>query len=162
MSFEQDLLALLPRLRRFAASLMRDRADGDDLCQATIERALRAKGQWQVGTRLDSWTYRIMRNIWIDEGRARHRAAQTFVASEAGETIGDAGDRAIEARMMLSDVDRAMQALPDDQKEAIALVLVEGLSYREAAAVLDIPVGTLTSRLVRGRGALIDLLGEAA
>jgi RNA polymerase sigma factor (sigma-70 family) len=162
MSFERDLLALLPRLRRFAASLSRDRADGDDLCQAALERGLKSRDQWQPGTRLDSWMYRIMRNLWIDEARARQRAARTFAPEEAGESIGYAGDRDVEAHMMLSDVDRAMRALPDEQREAIALVLVEGLSYKEAAAVLDIPMGTLTSRLVRGRGALIELMGEAA
>ncbi|MBJ7445124.1 MAG: sigma-70 family RNA polymerase sigma factor [Sphingobium sp.] len=162
MSFEHDLLAILPRLRRFAASLSRDRADGDDLCQAALERALKARDQWQPGTRLDSWIYRIMRNLWIDEARARQRAAKTFAPAEAGEHVGHAGDRDIEAHVHLSDIDRAMQALPDEHREAIALVLVEGLSYKEAAAVLGVPMGTLTSRLVRGRGALIELMGEAA
>lgn len=162
MSFEHDVLAILPRLRRFAASLSRDRADGDDLCQAALERALKARDQWQPGTRLDSWIYRIMRNLWIDEARARQRAAKTFAPAEAGENVGHAGDQDIEAHVHLSDVDRAMQALPDEQREAIALVLVEGLSYKEAAAVLGVPMGTLTSRLVRGRGALIELMGEAA
>lgn len=162
MSFERDLLAILPRLRRFAASLSHDRADGDDLCQAALEKGLRARDQWQPGTRLDSWMYRIMRNLWIDEGRARQRAARTFAPEEAGADVGYAGDKAVEQAMTLSDVDRAMQALPPEQREAIALVLVEGLSYKEAAAILNIPMGTLTSRLVRRRGALIELLGEAA
>ncbi|MEQ6335523.1 sigma-70 family RNA polymerase sigma factor [Sphingobium sp. MK2] len=162
MSFESDLLAILPRLRRFAATLSRDRADGDDLCQTALERALKARHQWQPGTRLDSWMYRIMRNLWIDEGRARQRAARTFVPAEAGENVGHAGDRDVEAHLMLSDVDRAMQSLPAEQREAIALVLVEGLSYKQAAEILGIPMGTLTSRLVRGRGALIGMLGEAA
>ncbi len=162
MPFESDLLAILPRLRRFAASLSRDRADADDLCQAALERGLRARHQWQPGTRLDSWMYRIMRNLWIDEGRSRQRAMQTFAPEEAGEHVGYPGDRDVEAHLILSDVDRAMQALPDEQREAIALVLVEGLSYKEAAEILGIPMGTLTSRLVRGRGALIELLGEAA
>ena len=162
MSFESDLLAILPRLRRFAVSLSRDRADADDLCQAALERALRARDQWQPGTRLDSWMYRIMRNLWIDEGRSRQRAVRTFAPEEAGEHVGYAGDQHVEAHVMLSDVDRAMQALPDEQREAIALVLVEGLSYKEAAEILGVPMGTLTSRLVRGRGALIELLGEAA
>ena len=162
MPFESDLLAILPRLRRFAASLSRDRADADDLCQAALERGLRARDQWQPGTRLDSWMYRIMRNLWIDEGRSRQRAIQTFAPEEAGEHVGYAGDRDVEAHLTLSDVDRAMQALSDEQREAIALVLVEGLSYKEAAEILGIPMGTLTSRLVRGRGALIELLGEAA
>ena len=129
MSFENDLLAILPRLRRFAVSLSRDRADADDLCQAALERGLRAREQWQPGTRLDSWMYRIMRNLWIDEGRSRQRAVRTFAPEEAGEHVGYAGDQHVEAHVMLSDVDRAMQALPDEQREAIALVLVEGLSY---------------------------------
>lgn len=162
MAFEQQLLALVPRLRRFAASLSRNAADGDDLLQAALERALRSRDQWQEGTRLDSWMYRIMRNLWIDEARTRQRAAKTFAPEEAGATVGHAGDRDIEAVVMLSDVDRTMAQLPDEQREAISLVLVEGLSYKEAADVLGIPMGTLTSRLVRGRGALIALMGEAA
>ncbi|HEX7781902.1 MAG TPA: sigma-70 family RNA polymerase sigma factor [Sphingobium sp.] len=162
MAFESELLALVPRLRRFAASLSRNAADGDDLCQAAIERALKSRAQWQEGTRLDSWMYRIMRNLWIDEARARQRAAKTFAPEEEGEHVGHAGDRDIEAAVELSDVARAMAKLPDEQREVIALVLVEGLAYKEAAEVLDIPMGTLTSRLVRGRGALLELLGEAA
>src|SRR3546814_13497058 len=75
MAFEGELLALLPRLRRFAAGLSRNAADGDDLCQAALERALKSRHLWAEGTRLDSWMYRIMRNIWIDEARARQRRA---------------------------------------------------------------------------------------
>lgn len=162
MSFERDLTALLPRLRRFAHTLARDTADADDLTQAAVERALVARASFAAGTRMDSWMYRIMRNAWIDTARMRRRAAQTFVAEEAGAEVGDAGDRAIEARVELDRVGRAMATLPDEQREAVALVLVEGLAYKEAAAVLDIPMGTLTSRLVRGRAALMTKLGEAA
>ena len=154
------MLALLPRLRRFARSLARDAADADDLCQITIEKALLARSSWQAGTRLDSWMYRIMRNAWIDTTRSRARAAETFVDAEAGAGIGEAGGA--EARVALNEVEAAMRTLPDEQREAVALVLVEGLAYREAAEVLDIPMGTLTSRLVRGRQALMTLLGEAA
>ena len=161
-AFEEELLHLLPRLRRFARALSHHAADADDLCQATIEKALNARRQWQPGTRLDSWMYRIMRNTWIDTGRARSRAAETFVPEEAGRAIGDAGDRAIEARIGLNQVAAAMRTLPDEQREAIALVLVEGLAYKEAAAILDVPMGTLTSRLVRGRHALMTRLGEVA
>lgn len=143
-------------------SLSRNEPDGDDLCQATLERALKARGSWRPGTRLDSWTMTIMRNIWIDEGRARTRRAETFVPAEAGEHIGDAGDRRIEATVELGRVDRALATLPDEQREAVALVLVEGFAYKEAAEILDIPIGTLSSRLVRGREALMQALGEAA
>ncbi|WP_298089349.1 sigma-70 family RNA polymerase sigma factor [uncultured Sphingomonas sp.] len=160
--FEDELLAILPRLRRFARSLSRDAADGDDLCQVAIEKALNARDQWQPGTRMDSWMYRITRNAWIDQGRARTRAAQTLLPEEAGAAIGDDGARALEARLELAHVQRAMAALPDEQREAVALVLIEGLAYKEAAAVLDVPMGTLTSRLVRGRQALLARMGEAA
>ncbi len=162
VTFEDELLPLLPRLRRFARSLARSPADADDLCQAAIERALKARDQWQPGTRMDSWMYRIMRNAWIDTTRSNQRRGETFVGEEAGLAVGDAGDKAVEAHVELGNVARAMQTLPPEQREAIALVLVEGLAYEEAAAILDIPMGTLTSRLVRGREALMATLGEAA
>jgi len=160
--FERELLALLPRLRRFARALAIDAADADDLCQVALERALKAEARWERGTRLDSWMYRIMRNCWIDEVRVRKRRSQTFVAEEEGVGVGQADDRRIEARVELGNVDRAMAALPPEQREVIALILVEGLAYREAAELLDLPMGTVTSRLVRGRQALMEMLGEAA
>ena len=154
------MVALLPRLRRFAAGLARDLAAGDDLCQMTIERALKSRDQWEQGTRLDSWMYRIMRNIWIDEVRAGGRRAKTFADEEAGLMVGTSGGQ--EARVELSMVDRAMAKLPDEQREAILLVMVEGYGYREAADIIGCPIGTLTSRLIRGRDALQAMLGEAA
>lgn len=160
-AFERELLTLLPRLRRFARSLARDAADADDLAQLSVERALKAQAQWAPGTRLDAWMMRIMRNCWIDEIRSRTRRAQTFAPAEEGETVGTDAHRDIERAAEMKDVDRAMNALPDEQREAIALVLVEGLAYREAAELLDIPIGTLTSRLTRGRQALAQML-EAA
>jgi RNA polymerase sigma-70 factor (ECF subfamily) len=96
--------------------------------------------------------YRIIRNSWIDEVRARTRRSQTFVGEDAGLNVGAESDADI--RMEMQDVDRAMSDLPPEQREVIALVLVEGLAYREAADILDIPIGTLTSRLTRGRQAL--------
>ena len=159
-TFENRLLELLPRMRRFALGLAGHPADGDDLCQMTIERALARRDSWQEGTRLDSWMYRIMRNIWIDETRARSRRAQTFVDEEAGLAQGAAGGQ--EAAVELGDIDRALASLPADQREAVLLVMVEGFSYREAAEVIGCPVGTLNSRLVRGRDALLAKLEEAA
>lgn len=161
-AFETELLAVLPRLRRFARALSRDAADADDLCQAALEKALNGRAGWQAGTRMDRWMYRIMRNAWIDIARARARAAATFVAPDAGRDVALDGAATLEARSELDAVAAAMATLPDDQREAVALVLVEGLAYREAAAVLDVPIGTLTSRLVRGRQALLAKLGEAA
>lgn len=159
-AFEDDLLALLPRLRRFARALARNVADADDLCQVALEKALLGRASWQPGTRMDSWMYRIMRNSWIDTTRSRSRAAQTFVDADAGLAIG--ADGGAEARIALGEIDAALHTLPDEQREAVALVLIEGLAYKEAAEVLDIPMGTLTSRLVRGRQALMAQLGEAA
>ncbi|MBB3477161.1 RNA polymerase sigma-70 factor (ECF subfamily) [Novosphingobium sp. SG754] len=124
----------------------------------TVERALRSRQQWQEGSRLDSWMYRIMRNLWIDEARAETRRGQTFVDEEAGVTVGADGGQ--EARAQLSDVDRAMARLPDEQREAVLLVMVEGWSYKEAAEIVGCPVGTLNSRLVRGRDALLAMLGD--
>lgn len=158
--FGENLVRLLPQLRRFARGLARDGADGDDLCQATIERALKSSHLWQEGTRLDAWVYRIMRNIWIDETRARSRRAQTFAPEEEGEHVGDTGDAAIEAHAEMSHVDRAMASLPAEQREAVMLVLVEGFAYKEAAEIIGCPMGTLTSRLGRGREALMKALGE--
>lgn len=148
----------MPRLRRFAVGLAGNRPDGDDLCQMTIERALSNRSKWAEGTRLDSWMYRIMRNIWIDEGRKVTRSRETFVAEEAGTGVG--GDGAQESAVELSNIDRAMQKLPEDQREAVLLVMVEGYAYKEAAEIMGCPVGTLNSRLVRGRDALMGLLGE--
>jgi RNA polymerase sigma factor (sigma-70 family) len=157
-AFERELLTLLPKLRRFARSLSRDAADADDLTQAALERALKARDQWQPGTRMDAWMYRIMRNSWIDEVRARKRRSQTFAPEEAGMAVGADGHMDIERAAEMGDVAKAMATLPDEQREVIALVLVEGLAYREAAEILDIPMGTLTSRLTRGRQALVRRL----
>jgi RNA polymerase sigma-70 factor (ECF subfamily) len=151
-------MALLPRLRRFAAGLARDPADGDDLCQATVMRALEKRDLWQPGTRLDSWMYRMMRNIWIDESRSRTRRGETFVAEDAGLAVGAGGGQ--EEAVTLSVIDRGLRTLPDEQREAVLLVMVEGYSYKEAAAIVGCPVGTLNSRLVRGRDALLAWLGD--
>jgi RNA polymerase sigma factor (sigma-70 family) len=162
MAFEQELLAIVPRLRRFARGLARDAADADDLCQAAIERALKSRDQWQDGTRLDSWMYRITRNIWIDNRRSAGRRGVHADIDDGVMQIADDSHARMEASMELNDVDRAMEKLPDEQREAVMLVLVEGYAYREAAEILKVPIGTLTSRLVRGREALIRELGEAA
>ncbi len=154
------MLDLLPRLRRFAIGLTGNAPDGDDLCQVTIERALNNRDKWAAGSRLDSWMYRIMRNAWIDETRAVSRRGQTFVAEEAGLSVG--GDGGQEAAVELSNVGRALGKLPEDQREAVLLVMVEGYAYKEAAEIVGCPVGTLNSRLVRGRDALLALLEDAA
>lgn len=160
-AFERELLSLVPRLRRFARALARDAADADDLLQVALERALKAREQWAPGTRMDAWMMRIVRNCWIDEVRSRTRRARTFLPEEEGEHAGVDMQHELDARADMHAVDRAMASLNPEQREVIALVLVEGLAYKEAAEVLDIPIGTLTSRLTRGRQALVQIL-EAA
>lgn len=110
---------------------------------------------------MDSWMMRIMRNCWIDEVRSRTRRARTFAPEEEGVLVASSGAEDIERAAEVDEVGRAMNELPPEQREVIALVLVEGLSYREAASILDLPMGTLTSRLTRGRQALARKL-EAA
>ena len=158
--FEDQLAALLPRLRRFAHALSRDAADADDLTQATIERALRSKAQWQPGTRLDSWSYRIMRNLWIDTARARSRKNAREAPEEEGLSVGEDPRPGIEAAVDLHRVMAAMERLPDEQREVVALILVEGFGYREVSEMLGLPIGTVSSRLVRGRTALLAMVGE--
>lgn len=153
-SFQTEMLALLPRLRRMARVLAWEPADADDLSQLTVERALLRRDQWRPGTRLDSWMFRIMRNAWIDEARARQRRGRVLAPPEAGALAADPSAPSLEARLQASAVERALEALPEDQRVAVALVLIEGLSYQEAADSLEVPMGTLTSRLARGRATL--------
>lgn len=155
LNVRDEIAALLPRLRRFGRTLARHREDADDLVQIAIERALTHTDQWRPGTRLDSWLFRIMQNAWIDETRVRVRRNQTFVAEEEGEHVGvSTTDTQIDALA----VRKAVAQLSDDQRVVVGLVLVEGLPYKEAADVLGIPVGTLTSRLARARQALQAIL----
>lgn len=151
---------MLPRLRRFARALTGHPADGDDIVQIGIERALQRIDQFEEGTRLDAWLYAIVRNAWIDEARARARRAKVLAPAEAGENVGDQGASAVYAALEAQDVYAAMQQLAPEQREVIALVCIEGLGYKQAAAQLEIPIGTLTSRLARGREALHAILGE--
>jgi RNA polymerase sigma-70 factor (ECF subfamily) len=146
-----EIVALVPRLRRFARNLTRDPHDADDVVQIALERALTKLHQWHSDARLDSWLFKIVRNAWIDEVRSRRRRDQVFLGEEAGEHVGS--DTMQHETDMMS-VQSAMARLPEDQRAAVSLVLVEGLPYKEAAEVLDIPMGTLTSRLARARDAL--------
>ena len=155
---ERALASLLPRLRRFAFGLARDHAEADDLTQAAAERILKSRAQWRPGTNFDAWSYRILRNLWIDTARGRKRREAVLAPEEQGLAVGVAGEA--EGNVELAFLMRAMGRLPDEQREAVALVMIEGLAYAEAAEVLDIPIGTLTSRLVRGRQALMAMLED--
>jgi RNA polymerase sigma-70 factor (ECF subfamily) len=156
---QEQLIALLPRFRRFARTLARNPDDADDLVQLAIERALTRLDQWQPGTRLDSWMYGILKNAWIDEVRARQRRDRVHAPEELGEHVADT---ASEAHLDRLSIEAALARLPEEQRLVVALVLIEGLAYKEAAAVLEVPIGTVTSRLARGREALEALLGGTA
>ena len=154
-----ELSALLPRLRRFARSLTFHREDADDLVQLAVERALGRGEQYTEGTRLDSWMFRIIKNAWIDEVRSRARRDAVFAPEEEGEAVGDNFAEAHQQRLA---VQKAMSLLSEEHRIVVALVLVDGLPYKEAAEVLEIPIGTLTSRLARARDALQKLLSDTA
>lgn len=153
----KDIAALLPRLRRFARTVTRNMEDADDLVQLAIERALLRSEQWEPDTRLDSWLFRIMKNAWIDEVRTRIRRDRVLAPEEAGVDVGS-GDGDTVLRQIA--VQRAVAQLNDDQRLIVGLVLVEGMPYKEAADVLEIPIGTLTSRLARAREALQAILWD--
>ena len=160
LPFEQQVIALLPRLRRFAYALARSPSDADDLTQMTVERALSSKSRWQAGTRLDSWLYTIMRNLWVDLVRSRSRRQRWEAPGIEAEMLGHDPTDAINASIELARVMVAMQRLPNEQREVVALILVEGFGYRETAEILQLPIGTVSSRLVRGRTALLTILGD--
>jgi RNA polymerase sigma-70 factor (ECF subfamily) len=155
---QQHLVDLLPRLRRFARALARDAHDADDLVQLALERALAHADQVRPDAELGGWMFGIVRNAWIDELRSRGRRARLFVPAELAEHMGAGVSEP--GRVELLAVEEALARLPEEHRSAVALVLIEGLSYKEAAHVMQVPIGTLTSRLARGREALQQMLGD--
>jgi RNA polymerase sigma-70 factor, ECF subfamily len=153
----EGIVGLLPRLRRFARSLSRNQHDADDLVQLVVERALRNQAQFRAGANIAGWLFGIMKNAWIDDRRARGRRAEVALPEDTGEHPAVAPE---DGNANLWAVSEALNQLPEEQRLAVALVLVEGMSYKEAAAVLEVPIGTLTSRLARGRTALAAALGD--
>ncbi len=156
---KEELTQLLPALRRFAYSLTGARADADDLLQNTVERLL--SREMPENVELIKWAFRVCRNIWIDEYRARkirHNAAQL---PELEEPIEDGANR-IYNEIALKQVNTAMEKLPDDQRSILALIAMQGMSYKEVAETLGIPIGTVMSRLARARIALSQFLNSSA
>jgi RNA polymerase sigma-70 factor (ECF subfamily) len=143
----------LARLWRYGLVLSGARDVADDLVQATCLRAIERADQFQSGTRLDRWLFSILRSIWLNELRSRRvREGGGFV--DASEALVVDGGREIETNIFTAQVLREVGGLPEAQREAVLLVYVEGLSYREAAEVLATPIGTVTSRLAAARLAL--------
>lgn len=158
MSETNEILSELPRLRRFAVSLTGNRPDADDLLQMTVERLL--SRPIPEGTHLLKWSFRICRNLWIDEIRSRKVRNPVDVEEVAPVLHSEDGERTVMNKLTLVDVDKAMRALPIEQREVISLVAVEGLSYSEASEVLDVPIGTIMSRVSRARRNLSKLLNS--
>lgn len=158
-----ELVSLLPRFRRFGYALTGSLDDGDDLVQSACERALTRLDQFKPGTRLDSWMFQIMKNLWVDQKRSPRSFREVNAdPADLEPLIASDAERELESRLSLAAVRRVVATLPPEQRSVVALVCVEGLSYREAAAVLDIPIGTVMSRLSRARMAVGQVLGGDA
>ncbi len=156
----QAIATLLPRLRRFGIVLAGSAEQGDDIVQAAIEKVLTKADQWQPGTSLESWTFKTMQNLWRDELRRRTTDKRKQALNSAGTDTTIDGPKVAETMLMLSKTRACFARLPDDQRLALALVVLDGRSYLEAAGQLEIPIGTLMSRLSRGRDALRRMLDQ--
>ncbi|MEQ1514057.1 MAG: sigma-70 family RNA polymerase sigma factor [Lysobacteraceae bacterium] len=152
-TIRDELVTLLPRLRRFSLSVTGNVQDGEDLLHSALERALRHESSWQRGTRLDSWMYRIIRNLWIDERRAKRN--QDVSLEVAGDAVLEDSRDSAEHLLDLVQARRALLALPEEQRSVLCLIVLEGMTYQEAAATLDVPIGTVMSRLSRARAAMV-------
>jgi RNA polymerase sigma-70 factor (ECF subfamily) len=153
---EQGLPALLKRLWRYGVVLSGDSEVAHELVQATCLRALEKCEQFQAGTSLARWTYTILSSIWKNELRSRRiRMGQGFVDAEIA-LVAD-GVREMDTNLLARQVLKEVERLPEGQREAVFLVYGEGLAYKEAADVLDVPVGTIMSRLAAARAKLAGL-----
>ncbi len=162
--FEKDVLPLLPSLYPAALRLTRNPADAEDLVQETYLRAYRGFAGFQEGTNLKAWMYRILTNTFINAYRKKQREPVTVGDDEIEDwylydKLGEAGvERSAESEVLEripdEDVQRALEALPEQFRMAVLLADVEGFSYKEIAEILEIPIGTVMSRLHRGRRAL--------
>jgi RNA polymerase sigma-70 factor (ECF subfamily) len=160
--FRENLVALLPRLRRFALTLTANLDQADDLVQQACEKALLKQAQWQEGTRLDSWLYRIIQNLHIDLMRSQGRRSEHLHDDSVDDLVDARSKGQPERENMLSVLSRLIHELPEDQRVVMLLVAVEEHSYREAAAILEVPVGTVMSRLARARTRIMAMLDEPA
>ena len=151
----KSLIGLLPRLRRFARTITRNHDDADDLVEAAIERALQRYEEWRPESRFEVWMFGIVRHVWVDRVRLLQSHHGSVAPAVDSEGVAD-GDDDSEAETLA--IHTALLDLPEEQRMTIALVLIEGLSYAEAAQALDVSFSTLTGRLARGREALLALL----
>lgn len=153
---KDQLMVLLPALRRFAWSLTHSVHDADDLLQATVERLL-SKGV-PDGVDVGKWAFTVCRNLWIDEFRSRKVRRSVDVDPDLAEAGQVDGETDIHAQMELKQVMKAMQQLPENQQIVLSMVSIQGLSYQHVAEAMDIPLGTVMSRVARARVKLCELL----
>jgi RNA polymerase sigma-70 factor, ECF subfamily len=146
----------IPRLRRYAWALTRNRERADDLVQDTLGRALIKEHLWEPGTNLRAWLFAIMHNQNVNSVRRDMRASAAVDIEQVSETLPATTDPTASRQML--ELERALARLPLEQRQAILLVGLEGMSYEDTAAILSIPIGTVRSRLSRGRDALRKLL----
>lgn len=158
-NFSAEMIASLPNLKRYAISLCRRPDLADDLVQITVERAFRARDSFDPATRQLAWMMRILRNAWIDMTRRQKTRGIEMELGDAPEVAGVDGARVVESRLMLQKTALALDDLPPEQQEVLLTVCVHGMTYQEAADILDIPIGTVMSRLARGRAALAEKMG---
>ncbi|HVO16618.1 MAG TPA: RNA polymerase sigma factor [Alphaproteobacteria bacterium] len=147
----------IPRLRRYARFLLRNPQAADDLVQDTLVRAVAAVDSWQPDSNMRAWLFTIMKNVMRNDFR-RAKNADIHVGEEIDNHPATAVDGNQESRVALADMQRALNDLPSEFKQVVLLCAVEGFQYEEVAAILNIPVGTVRSRLSRGRAALRVLL----
>lgn len=153
-TFREHIIELMPRLRRFAVTLCGNLADADDLLQATIEKALKRQATYQTEMKLESWMFKIMQNHWIDQKRSEKRRGAAVLIDEQHDLVGEDGVKTQENRNAAQKMMGIIATLPEPQRLVIACVLVDGQSYEEAASILEVPVGTIMSRLFRARKTL--------
>ena len=155
----KELVALLPRLKRFAYSLSGSLDEAEDLVQASCEKALMRLDQFEIGTRLDSWMFRIVQNTWIDRMRYAQRRGLVNDPDAVERIAFDARiHEQLEARSALDIVRTQFARLPEEQKVVLSLITIDGCSYEEAAQTLGIPIGTVMSRLSRARRKLAEAI----
>jgi RNA polymerase sigma-70 factor, ECF subfamily len=146
----------IPRLRRYARALTRNRDRADDLVQDTLSRALEKEQLWQTGTNLRAWVFTIMHNQNVNNVRRDVRESAAVDIDWVSATLPATTDPSASRKMV--ELDRALARLPMEQRQVILLVGLEGMSYEDTAEILSIPIGTVRSRLSRGRDALRELL----
>lgn len=157
----EQLVGLLPRLRRFATGLTGNLSEADDLVQLSCEKALRKQHQWQEGTRLDSWMYRIIQTTWIDQKRRQRNDTVSLEAEAVPEAPDRRSEHAAENHNMLDRVSQVLDLLPEEQRVVMLMIAVEGRSYQEVSEMLEVPKGTVMSRLYRARSRVQAELGSS-